>query len=258
MENRWAEVITYGTVAGAATFIGMYLVLASPGWSRRHSAALVSYAAGVLLGVGLLHILPETMALIPKTAAAWILGSFVLFYFLEHHFLVHAGHEQLHHNHLDVADGHGDDCTHPHPLGLVAFVGLGLHSLIDGLIIGSGFEAGEGLGLVAALGVIAHEVPEGIAMLSILLHYGYQRKTAILLTTYVAIATPLGAIASYAVVRNVSASTLGALMGFAAGSFIYIAASDLIPESHRARGWKGSLALSLGVGTAILAGIFAH
>lgn len=258
MSAKWFEVVTSGTLAGMATFVGMYLVLARAAWSRRNSAALVSYAAGVLLGVGILHIVPETMALSPNTAPAWILASFVLFYFLEHHLMVHAGHEQLHHSHLDVADGHSPDCTHPHPLGFVAFIGLGLHSLIDGLIIGSGFEAGEGMGLVAALGVIAHEVPEGIAMLSILLHYGYQRKNAVRLTTYVAIATPLGAIVSYALVRHVTLPVLGALMSFAAGSFIYIAASDLIPESHRARGWKGSLALCLGVFTAVLAGLFAH
>lgn len=258
MTNRWAEVFTYGMLAGAATFSGMYLVLMRAAWSRRHSASLVSYAAGVLLGVGILHLLPETMELAATSAPAWILVSFVLFYFLEHHFLVHAGHEQLHHSHLDIAAGHGDGCQHPHPLGMVAFVGLGLHSLIDGLIIGTGFEAGEGLGLVAALGVIAHEVPEGIAMLAILLHYGYQRRSAILLTALVAIATPFGAIITYALIRGVTPSALGALMAFAAGSFIYIAASDLIPESHRARGWQGSLALSLGIATAILAGFVAH
>lgn len=255
--SRWHEVLIFGGLAGAATFIGMYLVLARPAWSQRHSAALVSYAAGVLLGVGILHILPEALEL-NAAAPTWILASFVLFYFLEHHLFIHAGHEQLHHADLTVASAHSSACRHSHPLGMVAFVGLGLHSLIDGLIIGSGFEAGEGLGLVAALGVIAHEVPEGIAMLAILLHYGYQRKTAALLTAYVALATPAGAILTYALIRNVSLPVLGGLMAFAAGSFTYIAASDLIPESHRARGVKGSLALCLGVATAAWAGSFAH
>lgn len=257
MSQRWMEVLIFGGLAGVATALGMYLVLLRAAWSQRHSAALVSFAAGVLLGVGILHLLPESLELNDR-APIGIVVSFVLFYFLEHHLFIHAGHEQLHHEHLDVADSHDSSCTHPHPLGLIAFVGMGLHSLIDGLIIGSGFEAGEGLGLVAGLGVIAHEVPEGIAMLSILLHYGYSRRKAVLFTLYVAVATPLGAVVTYALVHEVATGTLGLLMAFATGSFIYIAASDLIPESHRARGIKGSAALCLGIAVAVLAGMAAH
>ena len=95
-------------------------------------------------------------------------------------------------------------------------------------------------------------------MLSILLHYGYRRRTAIIFTTLVAVATPLGAIATYAIVRSLNPSLLGGLLAFAGGSFVYIAASDLIPESHRARGLSGSLALCGGIFTALVAGWIAH
>jgi ZIP family zinc transporter/zinc and cadmium transporter len=234
----------------------MYLVLARERWSRLNSAPLVSYSAGVLLGVGVLHVLPESQELTPY-APAFVLVSFLLFYFLEHHMFFHAGHEAQHHPGLepDCHDGH---CHSPHPLGMVAFVGMTLHSLIDGIIIGTGFEAGADVGLLSTLAVLAHEVPEGIAMLSILLHYGYHRNRAVLLTALVAVATPAGAIITYALVQAVRPEVLGSLMAMAAGSFIYIAASDLIPESHRARGWKGSLALTGGVLTAVAAGLVAH
>lgn len=257
MDERWLSVIFFGSVAGAATFIGMYLVLARADWSRRNSASLVSYSAGVLLGVGILHVLPEAQEL-TGIAPAFVLVSFVLFYFLEHHLFFHASHEELHHVSLDVAAGHDECCANPHPLGVIAFAGMTLHSLIDGMIIGTGFEVGSEVGLLSALAVIAHEVPEGVAMLSILLHYGYARRTAVIFTATVALATPCGAIVTYALVRHLDPAFLGALMALAAGSFIYIAASDLIPESHRARGLKGSLALCGGIATAVLAGLIAH
>jgi ZIP family zinc transporter/zinc and cadmium transporter len=190
-------------------------------------------------------------------APLFIVIAFILFYFFEHHLLIHAGHEEQHHINLEV-DCHDDCCAHPHPMGWVAFLGMGLHSMIDGVIIGTGFEVSHDLGLLAALGVIAHEVPEGIAMIAILLHYGWQRSKAILLTSFVALATPGAAILTFAVVNNLQKPLLGDLLATAGGSFIYIAASDLIPESHRSRGLSATLALCLGILLAWMAGQFAH
>ncbi len=246
-----------GGIAGGATFAGMMLILARESWSRRNSASLVSFSAGVLLGVGFLHILPEALEMTAQ-APLFILLAFILFYFLEHHLLIHAGHEEQHHTHLTVDDCHDGCSVHPHPLGMVAFVGMALHSAIDGMIIGTGYEVGHDLGLLAALGVIAHEVPEGIAMLAILLHYGWPRRSAILLTCFVAVATPLAAVATYALVSGLAPEVLGALLAVAGGSFVYIAASDLIPESHRSRGLPATLALCLGILVAVVAGMSAH
>lgn len=257
MHAEWLSVMLYGGIAGGATFAGMLLILAREAWSRRYSSSLVSYSAGVLLGVGFLHVLPEAMEL-NAHAPAFILLAFILFYFLEHHLLIHAGHEEQHHAQLTVDDCGDGCCTRPHPLGLVAFFGMALHSAIDGMIIGTGFEVSHELGLLAALGVIAHEVPEGIAMLAILLHYGWQRRRAIQLTSFVAVATPAAALASYALVRDLSPELLGALLAMAGGSFVYIAASDLIPESHRSRGLPASFALVAGILTAVLAGMATH
>ncbi|MBE0598393.1 MAG: hypothetical protein IH614_14080, partial [Desulfuromonadales bacterium] len=101
MEDRWVSVIFSGGFAGAATFAGMYLVLLREKWSRGNSAFLVSYSAGVLLGVGMLHVLPEAQELTGQ-APAFFLLAFVLFYFLEHHMFLHAGHQTLHHPQLEV------------------------------------------------------------------------------------------------------------------------------------------------------------
>ena len=257
MSGQWWHVLFAGSFAGAATFAGMSLVLVWENWSRRYSAVLVSFSAGVLLGVGVLHVLPESMELTTR-APLFILLAFVLFYFLEHHLLIHAGHEEQHHVNLEIADCHDGCCSRPHPMGWVAFIGMGLHSIIDGMIIGTGFEVSQDLGLLAALGVVAHEVPEGIAMIAILLHYGWQRKKAIQLTAFVALATPGAAILTFALVSNLSKPLLGDLLAVAGGSFIYIAASDLIPESHRSRGLGATLALCGGILLAWLAGFLAH
>ena len=257
MHEEWWAVLFAGGVAGLATCGGMLMVLAREGWSRRHSASLVSFSAGVLLGVGFLHILPEAMELTHR-APLFVLLAFIVFYFLEHHLLIHAGHEEQHHVDLAVGDCHDGCCLRPHPLGMVAFLGMALHSAIDGMIIGTGFEVSHDLGLLTALAVIAHEVPEGIAMLAILLHYGWKRRSAIMLTLFVAVATPLAALVTFALVRDLSPEFLGALLAIAGGSFIYIAASDLVPESHRSRGLPASIALCLGILVAMAAGLFTH
>ena len=95
-------------------------------------------------------------------------------------------------------------------------------------------------------------------MIAILLHYGWQRRRAIQLTAFVALATPGAAFLTYAMVNNLSQSMLGDLLATAGGSFIYIAASDLIPESHRSRGLSATLALCGGILLAWLAGLLAH
>jgi hypothetical protein len=91
----------------------MILVLSLEQWSRRYSGVLVSFSAGGLLGVGILHILPESLEM-TTSAPLFIILAFVIFYFLEHHLLIHAGHEEQHHITLEVDDCHDDCCTRPH------------------------------------------------------------------------------------------------------------------------------------------------
>jgi len=255
--SHWTSVILFSLLAALATLLGMALILFKEEWSRRNSNDLISYSAGVLLGIGFLHILPEAQEL-NEHATLYLLVSFVVFYFLEHHLHFHSDHEQTRHRHVDIPNSHDDCCANPHPMGLVAFFGMGLHSLIDGLIIGTGFEIDAQIGLLSALAVISHKLPSGVSMFSILLHYGYRKQVAVLYTLGVALAIPVGAVVSYALLRHVPHDFLGVMMALAAGSFIYIAASDLIPESHRVRGIKGSLALVGGILTAMAVGWLGH
>jgi zinc and cadmium transporter len=230
-------VVFYGGLAGVATLAGTYLVLRREEWARKNSILLISFAVGVLLGVAFAHLLPEANALASR---AWLftLGSFLAFYVLEQNIAFHAHHEDREHS-----------------LGTTAFLGLSFHSLLDGIIIGAGFEVSAALGIVSALGVISHELPEGISITSILLHAGFDRPKTILYSSIVALATPLGAILAWCTLRGLSQEVLGLALAIGAGSFLYIAASDLIPQTHRESSWLNALMVIVGALVAVLAGV---
>ena len=117
----------------------------------------------------------------------------------------------------------------------MSFLGIGFHSLLDGVVIGAGFADSSAAGIVTSIGVSLHEFPEGLSILGILFHAGMERARAIAYSVAVALATPVGAIGGYLFLRTIGPGVLGALLGIAAGSFLYIAASDLLPETQRQR-----------------------
>ncbi|MBI4434459.1 ZIP family metal transporter, partial [Candidatus Uhrbacteria bacterium] len=237
-----------------ATLLGMWLVLAREAWARRNSVYLIAFSIGVLLAASFTEIIPESLELHPQ-ALLIVLGTFFLFYVLEHSVVAH-------HHHLgssefrvqsselpnasDVRDDHRSVERHV-PVEKLAFVGLAVHSLVDGLAIGAGFEVSPALGIIATLAVILHEVPEGIVTLSLFLHADYQRRRAVALTAIVALATPVGAIATAFIPALRGATMLGTLLAVAGGSFLYVAAADLIPETHRAKHIPAILLMLLGI-----------
>lgn len=226
MDHLWKATI-YGGVAGLATLIGIYLVLMKEAWVRRGSIYLISFASGALLSAALLDILPESLAL-NSNASLYLLLSFVAFYILEQNLVLHASHEDL-----ECCEDEGRHRLHS--LGVVSFLGIGFHSLLDGVIIGAGFLESTTMGLIATISVISHEFPEGLSIMGLLFHAGFTRKRGLIYSIIVALATPVGAVASSLLLRGIEPHLLGALLGAAAGSFLYIAASDLIPQTREHR-----------------------
>jgi len=208
-----------------ATLVGVYLVLRNEERARRSSIYLISFASGALLASALLEILPEALEL-NEGVFLFALLSFLGFYILEQNVMVHAGHEEI-----DLCSRESERHRR-HSMGMVSLLGVGFHSLLDGVIIGAGFADSTATGIVAAFGVIMHEFPEGLSMMSILFHAGFRRGRALAYSVAVALATPFGAMASSALLQGIEPLLLGALLGVAAGSFLYIAASDLIPETR--------------------------
>jgi len=225
LEGQFGNVALYGGLAGLATLAGVYIVLTREAWARRGSIYLISFASGALLSASLLDLLPESLEL-NRNAVFYALLSFLAFYILEQNVVVHAGHE-------DPQCSEESEMHRRHTLGVISFLGIGFHSLLDGVIIGAGFADSAVTGLIATVGVILHEFPEGLSIMAILLHAGLTRAKALAYSVVVALATPVGALVSYVALQGIRADILGGLLGIAAGSFLYIAASDLIPETRR-------------------------
>jgi ZIP family zinc transporter/zinc and cadmium transporter len=229
--------LLFASLAGAATLAGISLVRWRQNLALRYSHYVNSFAAGALITIALAHLIPESVEL-TGNALLVVLVTFIAFYLLETIVVFHSG-SAIHFE---------DNCQRPtHNKGPVIFSGLLLHSLIDGFIIAVGFQVSLELGLFAATGVILHELPEGITSFTLMLRT-MKRKTALYLSLAVALATPVGAAIALGPLAGLSESGLGVMMAMAGGSFLYVAASDLIPESHQHGGLVNSSFLLLGAG----------
>lgn len=246
MSNYW-YVLFFSLVGGVFSLAGGALLL-----SRKRSAdALARYAtpfaAGALLAAAFFDLLPESLhQLNAEEASMWVLCGIVAFFLLEH-FL-----HWFHHHHE-----HGEQST-PAPL---IIVGDTLHNLLDGVAIGAAFLISAPTGIIAAMAVAAHEIPQEIGDFGLLLKFGYSRKKVLLVNAFSALAATVGALVTYWLGSEVSLP-IGALLGLTAGMFIYIAASDLIPtihaESKRQLGSISAMLLLIGIIFVALTTAVAH
>ncbi|RJQ33578.1 ZIP family metal transporter [Candidatus Parcubacteria bacterium] len=194
---------------------------------NKHSflKALISIAAGALLTVALLDLLPEAIEessfdvhIIFKT----VLISIVFFFLLERVF-------HWHHCHCEE---HGKpNLQNKRNLAMVNLIGDGIHNFVDGALIASAFLLDFNAGMVVTLAVILHEIPQEITDFGVLLYAGLSKTKAILYNLLTASIAVLGALAFYYFGQSVE-NLLPLAIAFAAGNFIYLATADLIPELH--------------------------
>lgn len=199
---------------------------------------LVSFAIGTLLAAALLEILPHALETAPRPGlvTATLLGGILAFFLLEKLLLWrHSHHEHEH------AEGR---------VALMVIVGDSFHNLVDGVIIASAFSADFELGVVTALAIIAHEVPQEVGDFLVLLHSGYSRRQAFLYNLIASAAMLVGGIAGYFALQGVR-DWIAPLLGIAAASMLYVAIADLIPGLQK-RVEPGTSAKQIGL---ILAGI---
>jgi ZIP family zinc transporter/zinc and cadmium transporter len=126
-------------------------------------------------------------------------------------------------------------------------VGLGLHSVLDGVAVGAGFSESTLTGGVIVALVVSHKLPVGIASMGVLYHGGADRAQAVRASVSVALVTPLAVVVSYALLQNASTSLIGSLVAAAGGSFLYVGAADLLPEGQASAPGKNTLAFILGL-----------
>ena len=229
------NIIFYSSIAGLATIIGIIMVMLKEEWVLSHSRHVNSFAAGLILGIAFFHLFPESMEL-SENALLFIFIGFLVFYLLENVMVLHSGSE------IHFKEMHNPQ----HSKGIVMFTGLFFHSFLDGIVIGVGFEIDTAIGLLTSLGVILHELPEGVTTFSLLVST-IKKKTALKLSIAVALATPIGALISLTFMGSLAETTIGMLLAMAGGSFLYIGAADLIPETHEEKGILTAGSLFLGV-----------
>ena len=192
---------------------------------------LVSYAVGALLGAVFLDVLPHLFEQTksPSRIAAFILAGLLAFFMMEklllwrHHH--HGGEESVDHGHQAEIGDHGRS-------GWMIMAGDTFHNFTDGIIIASAFLADPRLGIVTALAIVAHEIPQEIGDFLILLHSGFSRRKALLVNFASGLATVAGALIAYFALSLVDQWT-PEILAVAAASMIYVAVADLIPGLHK-------------------------
>ena len=239
MGDRWLLAAACGVVAGLANVVGGWLAVGHHGWDRHRQSYFMAAGAGFLLAAVFLRLLPESFRIATDHHGPPMLavGSLVLMGYL----LVHAA------EHVLVGHFHfGEETHHEHwvepVVGTSALVGLLLHTLLDGVSIGSAFVVQPALGILVAVAVFLHKVPEGFTISSIMVSAGRSRRDAVLSSAWLGVATVTG---------TLTISLWSGLVAYAlplsAGAALYVAASDLIPAVNETKGIKMALVVFGGV-----------
>jgi zinc and cadmium transporter len=219
---------------------------------------LISYAVGALLGAAFLEVLPEAfqMGVSVEKMTATVLAGILLFFVLEKLVL-------WRHCHLEQCEAH-DPPQVPHDhgrSGMMIMIGDTFHNFVDGVLIAAAFLANHELGVVTAIAIIAHEIPQEVGDFLILLHSGYSKARALLFNLLSSAAMVAGGVLAYFALQTLQ-EWVPYLLALAAASMLYVSVADLIPGLHRRPEIQATLQqvvlIVLGVATIWLVGELAH
>jgi zinc and cadmium transporter len=203
---------------------------------RLHSILffLLAFSAGTIFGAAVFDLLPEAVELVDEHVVfTYIAFGYVAFYFLERFIYWYHGHG----HHEDVG-GMEEEVTRG--FAYLNLLGDGIHNFIDGMVIAASFTVGFQVGLAATIAVIFHELPQEMGDYGILMYAGFERVRALLLNFGVALCVVLGGVFATFFLETVEAMS-GVLISFSAGAFLYLAASELVPELQHERDFRRSL-----------------
>ena len=227
------------TLLGGLVSVSLAALLSAPllGLIVKH---LVSLSTGVLLGTALLHVLPEAFesSATPSSLFLTLLGGLLFFFLLEKAELYRHGH---HHEHDDHHHHHGFDHDQAGKGGLSVLVGDSIHNFCDGILIAAAFLLDTQVGVVTALAIIAHEIPQEVGDYIVLVNAGFSRQRALAYNALSGLAAVVGGVLGYVLIEPWQAY-LPYLMVVAASSFIYVAVADLIPQLQRRLNWRETVA----------------
>lgn len=243
-------IIAVSLAGGVLSVLAAAAVSMSLGANRVN--ILISYAIGALLGAAFLEILPHALEHgEPHRMAATVLFGIMFFFVLEKLVLW----RHCHHDHCEAHEAHAQANDHGRS-GLLILVGDTFHNFVDGILIAAAFMENTQLGIVTALAIIAHEIPQEVGDYLILLHSGYSRAKALAYNLLSSLATLVGAMLAYFALSDME-ELIPSLLGLAAASMIYVAVADLIPGLHKRTALKETIQqvslIGLGVASIVIA-----
>jgi len=236
-------IIVFSLLGGVLSVLAASVfLLINDNHQRKLLPHTVSFAIGALLGAALLALLPHAMIVNENVdfhdLGLTLLIGLLAFFLLEKMVLwrhCHSNHCELHTpGNINILNGQE---THSHnheknASGTLILIGDAVHNLVDGVLIAAAFMTDIDLGIVTALAVATHEIPQEIGDFAILLNNGYERKRALLFNVFASMATIVGAVIAYYSLQSMQ-HALPYILAIAASSFIYIAVADLIPGLHK-------------------------
>jgi zinc and cadmium transporter len=236
MSKTFIWVMLASCLACAVTTIGIYVISKHEVWGRGNTVYFMSFAAGVLVSVSFMHIVPTSFQM-HSQAPVFLLAGYLMLY-LFNRFL----------NLYICQEYRCENAT----IGIVPMVGIGLHSLLDGVIYSVTFNVSVFTGVLAAIGMVLHEFPEGIVTFLLLERAGFsKRSSALYAFLAAAISTPLGTLVSYPFIDRIARPTLGILLALSAGALVYVGASHLLPEVEKENRRYSVISLAVGVLVAV-------
>ena len=240
----WLWTLASVVVISLISFIGVITLVIGRQRLQPAVFTLVGLAVGAMLGDAFIHLLPESFERTdtPLATSLYCLAGIVLFFVLEKFLLWRHDHAAEH--------------THPiHPVGYINLIADGLHNFIDGILVGASYLVSVPIGLATTLAVCLHEIPQEIGDFGILLHAGFTSTRALWLNFLTATLAIVGAVLSLLLGATMQ-SFATMVLPLAAGGFIYIAGSDLVPELHKERHPRQAavqlLAIGVGIGLMLL------
>jgi len=222
MGNIWLYSLLSVSIVSFLSFVGVLFLGFKPNFLQKIIFVLVSFAVGAMFGSAFFHLIPEVFENTPQklNASILIVSGIIAFFTLEK-FL------HWHHNHK-----FSENEEKIKPLGILSLTAGSFHNFIDGVLIGSAFIVDINLGIATTLAIVLHEIPQEIGDFGILIHSGFKVGKALLLNFLSACFSILGAVLAI-LLGNMIAGLQYFIIAFAAGGFIYLAGSDLIPELHK-------------------------
>ena len=235
--GRFLAVLAASLVSCAITTMGIHVIAKHEQWAQANTPYFISFAAGMLISVTFLHLIPKACSM-SEAPYGFFLAGFMGLYASNRLIKAHAFQESK-----DI------DRT----LGLVPLLALGFHSFVDGIIYSVTFHVSIFTGVLAVTGLILHEFPEGIVTFVLLDRTGMERRRATRLAFLAtALTTPLGTLISYPFIEAIDRRLLGKLLATAGGALLYVGATHLLPQVEKKRRQYTFLTLGMGIVIAVL------